>query len=172
MPPSPHPLVEPLLGLVGTWRGDGVGSLPGGDPFHWAERLEVGHGGTPALWFRQRTTRPDGTPFHAEDGWVRVPPELPPDGQGHRRVELAVASPTGVLEALDGTVETAVAAPSAIVLDASSTTTSATTVAATVAATRRRWTLSGDTLTVEFWMATPAHPEMFHHLTARLRRDT
>ena len=168
MPPSPHPLVQPLLGLVGTWLGEGTGQLPGGAPFRWRERLDVGHGGTPALWFRQRTTRPDGSPFHAEDGWIRVPPELQvPDGPG--RVELAVTSPTGVLEALAGTADRS---DVGVVLDASSTTVVGTDAAASVLATRRRWELVDDRLTCLFWMATPAHPDTFHHLTATFERGS
>ena len=165
MPPSPHTLVVPLLGLVGVWVGDGSGSLPGGEPFEWQERFEIGHGGTPALWFRQRTTRPDGSPFHAEDGWLRVPPELQDDADD-LAVEAAVAGPTGVLEALVGRCSTG----AGVVVDVHSTGVVGTPASAPVLSTRRRWTLTGDVLMVEFWMATPTFPERFHHLTAELRR--
>lgn len=166
--PDPHPLLGPLVDVLGTWTGQGVGHLPDAPEFTWDERLEVTTAGTPVVSFRQRTTRPDGSPFHAEDGWVRVPPELQAeDGGRPREVELAVTSPTGVLEALAGTLT---ATAHGFVLDASSTMLARTPAAATVNRTRRRWTWDGDDLLVEFWMATPRHPETFHHLTTRLRR--
>lgn len=164
--PDPHPLLGPLGELVGTWVGDGVGHVPGEPDFTWRERLVLATPGTPTLSFRQRTTRPDGSPFHAEDGWVRVPPELQRD-DGAARVELAVTSPTGVLEALAGTLTTTA---EGVVLDAMSTAVVGTPGARTVHETRRRWTFSDDELVVEFWMATPAHPVRFHHLTTRLQR--
>lgn len=166
--PAPHPLLGQLAELVGTWEGTGTGHLPDRPDFTWHERLRIATPGTPALAFHQRTTRPDGSPFHAEDGWVRVPPELQEDEpHGGRRVEMAVTSPTGVLEALAGRLE-----PTAegLVLEARSEMLARTPAAAQVHQTRRRWTWDGETLVVAFWMATPAHPEPFHHLTAHLHR--
>lgn len=173
--PVPHPLVTPFAGLVGTWVGDGVGRLPGRDEFTWRERFEVGHAGTPALWFRQRTRRPDGSPFHPEDGWVRLPPELQGDAVAGAlvdrgvaaRAEVVVASPTGIVETLAGDL---LPADDGCLLDVSSTTVARTPAAGEVLATRRRWTLTGDRLVTEFWMATPAEPDGFHHLTATLHR--
>lgn len=167
MAPTIHPAAAALGEFVGTWSGGGTGQLPGGDPFAWTEELEVGHAGAPALWFRQRTRRPDGSPFHAEDGWIRTPPELQDvDGTG-TWVELVVASPTGVVEALDGMVTSE---GGATTLDASSTTVARTAAAGLVLQTRRRWVVAGDELRVDFWMATPAHPTRFHHLTGRYER--
>lgn len=167
---EPHPLLGPLAELVGTWVGEGTGHLPDQPDFAWSERLEIGHVGTPALAFHQRTTRPDGGPFHAEDGWVRVPAELQEDQPaGQWQVELAVTSPTGILEALSGTLRTL---PDGFELAASSAMLARTPAAGQVIDTRRRWTWDGAGLTVEFWMATPTHPEPFHHLTARLHRRT
>lgn len=167
MDDAPHPLVAPIVGLVGVWTGSGTGRLPGGDEFRWDERFEIGHAGTPGLWLRQRTRRPDGSPFHAEDGWVRVPPERQP-AEGPAVVELAVTSPTGVLEALAGT---ATARAGHVEIDATSTAVVGTPAAATVHRTRRRWQLDGDELRVDFWMATPDHPDTFHHLSALLGRS-
>lgn len=168
MAPTIHPAASALGGFVGSWSGGGTGQLPGGDPFTWTEQLEVGHAGTPALWFRQRTRRPDGSPFHAEDGWVRTPPELQGvDGAG-TRVELAVASPTGIVEVLDGVVTVD---GGTTTLDATSTSVARTAAAGLVLSTRRRWQAVDDELRVDFWMATPAHPTRFHHLTGRFVRD-
>lgn len=168
--PEPHPLLGPLADLVGTWVGEGTGRLPGQPDFTWHERLRIEHVGTPALAFHQRTTRPDGGPFHAEDGWIRVPPELQEDQpEGLRQVELAVSSPTGILEALTGTLRTT---PVGFELEASSAMLARTPAAGQVIDTRRRWTSDGTMVTIEFWMATPTHPEPFHHLTARLERQT
>lgn len=168
--PDPHPLLGPLAGLLGTWAGEGTGQLPGESPFTWRERLHLDHVGTPALSLRQRTTRPDGSPFHAEDGWLRVPPELQDDAVDQWQVELAVTSPTGILEALAGTVRTT--GPGGLELDVASTGLARTPAAGEVLATRRRWRRDGDALVVEFWMATPAHRDLFHHLTAHLHRTT
>lgn len=168
--PEPHPLLGPLGPLVGVWAGEGTGQLPGQPDFSWHERLRIEHVGTPAIAFHQRTRRPDGGPFHAEDGWVRVPPELQDDAAADtRRVELAVTSPTGILEALAGTLRPT---PEGFELEASSEMLARTPAAGQVLDTRRRWTYDGQALTIEFWMATPTHPEPFHHLTARLHRDS
>lgn len=165
--PSPHPVVVPLAPLLGTWVGEGEGWLPDGRSFTWRERLHVEHGGGPALAFHQRTVRPEGGPFHAEDGWLRVPPELQaPDAP--LRVELAVTSPTGILEALAGTADVT---DEGLEVDVHSTAVTATPAAGEVLGTRRRWILDGDTLGVDFWMSTPAFPDRFHHLTARLTRQ-
>lgn len=164
--PDAHPLLGPLAAVVGDWVGEGVGRLPDQPDFAWRERLSITTPGTPVLAFAQRTKRLDGTPFHAEDGWVRVPPELQAGG-GDAAVELAVTSPTGVLEALAGTMTTTA---DGFVLDSTSTDVIGTPAAATVHETRRRWTLAGDELTIDFWMATANHPDRFHHLTSRLRR--
>lgn len=166
--PDPHPLLGPLAEVVGTWTGAGTGHLPDQPDFTWQERLRIETVGMPTLSFHQRTTRPDGSPFHAEDGWIRVPPELQGDALGDpRRVEVAVTSPTGILEALAGTLHTT---EQGFVMEADSTMLASTPAAGQVTETRRRWTWDGATLQVTFWMATPAHPEPFHHLTAHLHR--
>lgn len=168
--PDPHPLLGPLADVLGAWEGEGTGRLPGHPDFSWHERLRIETPGTPALAFHQRTTRPDGSPFHAEDGWVRVPPELQQgEPAGRRRVEMAVTSPTGILEALDGAAEPT---PDGFVLEVASVMLAGTPAAGHVLETRRRWTWDGGTLTVAFWMATPDHPEPFHHLTAHLQRTS
>lgn len=167
--PSLHPLLGPLAGLVGVWTGQGTGQLPGQPSFVWRESLVIEHVGTPACSFRQRTTRPDGDPFHAEDGWIRVPPELQSDEpEGRRQVELVVTSPTGILEALSGTLQTTAGG---FELQATSAMLARTPSAGHVTDTRRRWALDGDELTCEFWMATPTNRDPFHHLSARLHRD-
>lgn len=169
--PDAHPLLGPLAELVGTWEGTGTGRLPGQPDFSWQEQLRVATPGTPVLSFQQRTTRPDGTPFHAEDGWVRVPPELQEDQPaGRARVELAVTSPTGILEALSGTLQQADDGVAGFVMEATSAMLARTPAAGRVTETRRRWTWDGEVLVVEFWMATPEHPQPFHHLTAHLHR--
>ena len=168
---TPHPLLGPLGGLVGGWQGHGEGRLPDQPDFSWRERLDLATPGTPALAFRQRTTHADGSPFHAEDGWVRVPPELQDEaGTGAARVvELAVTSPTGILEALRGTLRRTA---DGLLLDVASTAVVGTDAAGAVTSTRRRWRWDGDELTIDFWMATPRYPTMFHHLTSHLRRTT
>lgn len=157
-----HPDLRAAAPLVGTWTGDGEGHFPGLDDFAWTERMDVVSSGAPALSWRQRTRRPDGSPFHAEDGWLRLPPAAP-DGTA----ELTVAQPTGIIEAHAGTL---VVDGDGLVLDVSATAVAGTPTARTVRATRRRWRLVGDELHVDMWMATPRVPELTHHLVAVLHR--
>jgi hypothetical protein len=166
--PTPHPLLGPLTSLIGVWAGAGSGSLPGGPTFSWSERLTVTHVGTPALSVQQRTKRADGSPFHAEDMWVRVPPELQLEDGDTTSIELVVTSPTGILEASAGI---ATGTSTGCVLDATTTAIARTLAAGEVLATRRRYRVNGDHLAVDFWMATPADPDLFHHLTAELDRE-
>jgi len=155
-----HPDLDGLAGLVGTWSGPGEGHFPTTDDFAWDERMEVlAPPGRPVLAFRQRTTRPDGTPFHAEDGWVRVVP----DG-----LELTVAQPTGIVEVHAGSLATT----DGVVCDWTSTAVVGTPTARTVVAVRRCWQLVGDDLRLDLWLHTPAVDELTHHLTARLARVT
>ena len=98
MEPALHPDVEPLAFLLGTWRGEGDGEWPRGEPFRYGEEMTFEHVGDAFLLYAQRSWMlEDGSPLHFERGFLR------PAGPG--RVELVLAHPLGVAEVAEGTVE-------------------------------------------------------------------
>lgn len=94
MPPNPHPAIERLSFLLGTWQGEGHGDYPTIDGFDYVETVVFEHFGKPFLAYTQRTRGVDGAPLHAESGYLR-PIE---DGT----LELIIAQPTGVVEIHNG----------------------------------------------------------------------
>ncbi|MFD4554027.1 FABP family protein [Streptomyces sp. NPDC058469] len=159
--PAPHPLLAPVLGLLGHWHGRGEGEYPTLDgDFAYAQDVTFSHDGRPFLHYEARAwiLDADGTPLRPaarESGWWR----LQLDG----RVEALITQPTGIAEILvgratDGTVELAThevaLAPTAKKVTASS----------------RRYTLTDDsTLTFDHELEAVGQP-LQHHLSARLRR--
>jgi hypothetical protein len=162
VPPELHPALEPLAGLVGTWEGEGSGHYPTIEPFSYGERITFGHVGKPFLTYEQRTWRPDdGTPMHAEAGYLRVVPGV---AIGALAVEWVLAHPTGIAEIEEGRYVDGV-------LDLHATTVGRTATAKPVHALRRRVLLDGDVVSYDLWMAHGRTPET-HHLTAQLHRTT
>lgn len=159
--PAPHPLLEPVLGLLGHWHGRGEGEYPtlAGD-FTYAQDVTFSHDGRPFLHYEARAWLLDADaaplrPAARESGWWR----LQPDG----RVEALVTQPTGIAEILVGH-----ATPGTVELATHEV--ALTPTAKKVAATRRRYTLTDDTtLTFEHDLAAVEEP-LQHHLSARLRR--
>jgi hypothetical protein len=158
--PAPHALLEPVLGFLGTWHGRGQGGYPTlAEDFTYAQEVTFSHDGRPFLRYEARAwlLDGDGTPLRPaarESGWWR----LQPDG----RVEALITQPTGIAEiavghAADGTV------------DLSTHDVALTPTAKEVTATRRRYTLSDDTLTFVHDLAAVGQP-LQHHLSARLSR--
>ncbi|WP_328908557.1 FABP family protein [Streptomyces sp. NBC_00234] len=159
--PAPHPLLAPVLGLLGTWTGRGSGGYPTLDAeFAYAQEVTFSHDGRPFLHYEARAwlLDADGTPLRPsarESGWWR----LQPDG----RVEALITQPTGIAEisagrAGDGSV------------DLATEQVARTSTAKEVAATRRRYTLADeDTLDFVHDLAAVGQP-LQHHLSARLRR--
>lgn len=159
--PAPHALLAPVLGLLGTWAGQGRGGYPTlDDEFAYAQEVTFSHDGRPFLHYTSRAwlLGPDGRPLRPsarESGWWRLQPE--------GRVEALITQPTGVAEiavgrAGDGTVDLAThevaLAPTAKQVDA----------------TRRRYTLTdADTLTFVHDLAAVGQP-LQHHLAAEFRR--
>ena len=160
--PAPHPLLEPVLGLLGTWRGRGEGGYPSLDSdFAYEQEITFSHDGRPFLHYEARSwlVGSDGAPLRPsarESGWWR----LQPGG----RVEALITQPTGIAElavggADGGTVE--------LLADP----VHRTPTAKEVNVYRRRYTLSEDgTLTYVHDMAAVGRP-MHRHLEARLRRE-
>ncbi|MFI0982060.1 FABP family protein [Streptomyces sp. NPDC021093] len=163
VPPAPHPLLTPVLALLGTWRGQGSGQYPTLDEdFTYAQEVTFTHDGRPFLHYEARAwlLAPDGTPLRPsarESGWWR----LQPDG----RVEALITQPTGIAEIAVGT---ATSAPTTVDLSAHEV--AFTPTAKKVDATRRRYTLTDDgTLAFTHDLAAVGQP-LQHHLSARLHR--
>ncbi|MEU9327964.1 FABP family protein [Streptomyces canus] len=161
--PAPHPLLEPVLGFLGVWRGRGRGGYPTLDgDFAYAQEVSFRHDGRPFLRYEARAWLLDGDgaplrPAARESGWWR----LQPDG----RVEALVTQPTGITEILVGH-----AGEGAV--DLSTHSVALTPTAKDVTATRRRYTLAdgdGDTFTFVHDLAAVGQP-LQHHLSATLRR--
>ena len=92
-----HPACLPLMWMLGTWRGEGVGGYPTMETFNYGEELTFSHVGKPFLAYTQKTwSLDDGRPLHAETGYWRP--------QGPHRLEVVVAHPTGILEMYYGTI--------------------------------------------------------------------
>ncbi|QEU95596.1 FABP family protein [Streptomyces kanamyceticus] len=159
--PAPHPLLAPVLGLLGTWHGRGRGEYPTLEAdFSYAQEVTFSHDGRPFLHYEARAwlLDADGAPLRPsarESGWWR----LQEDG----RVEALITQPTGIAEiavgrAADGTVEIATHEVAR------------TPTAKEVDATRRRYTLTdADALDFAHDLAAVGQP-LQHHLSAQLRR--
>jgi hypothetical protein len=97
MEPALHPDAQALAFLLGTWRGEGEGEWPRGEPFRYGEEMTFEHVGEPFLMYSQRSWSPeDEGPIHFERGFLR------PGGSG--RVEFVLAHPLGIAEVAEGTV--------------------------------------------------------------------
>ncbi|WP_329242309.1 FABP family protein [Streptomyces sp. NBC_01478] len=159
--PTPHPLLTPVLALLGHWHGRGKGEYPtlAGD-FTYAQDVTFTHDGRPFLHYEARAWILDaeGTPLRPaarESGWWR----LQPDG----RIEALITQPTGIAEILVGTA-------TGDTVDLATHDVALTPTAKKVTATRRRYTLTDDTtLAFEHDLEAVGEP-LQHHLSARLRR--
>lgn len=101
MEPEPHPEIESLAFLLGTWEGPGVGGYPTIDSFRFGQEIIFGHTGKPYLTYTSQTWRLDedgnlGAPLARESGYWRPRPG--------GRVEVVLAHPTGIAEIYLGEV--------------------------------------------------------------------
>jgi hypothetical protein len=97
-------LLHPLGFLIGTWRGEGVGAVPGGGgpDYPYAEELRIYDDGSPWLAYTTHVVAiDDGRWLHSESGWWGA---LPATEDGTVGVELVLTRPTGVTEVLIGRV--------------------------------------------------------------------
>ncbi|MFE2884757.1 FABP family protein [Streptomyces sp. NPDC059272] len=159
--PAPHPLLDPVLGLLGHWQGKGEGEYPTLDgDFTYAQEVTFTHDGRPFLHYEARAwiLTPDGTPLRPaarESGWWRLQPEA--------RVEALITQPTGIAEILVGKA-------TAGTVDLTTHEVALTPTAKKVTATRRRYTLTDEsTLTFAHDLEAVGQP-LQHHLSAQLHR--
>ena len=172
---EPHPAVDHLAPLLGTWRGGGRGDYPTIEAFDYTEEVTICHVGKPFLAYSQRTRGADGAPLHAETGYLRP--------AGERGLELLVVHPSGIAEVLVGEVTVthyglllvlhagadgeAGAGPENRVGPAGGVFLAPT--AKQVDATERRISVDGDTMHYEVHMAAVGEP-LTPHLEATLHR--
>ncbi|MGW6022537.1 FABP family protein [Streptomyces sp. NPDC055099] len=159
--PTPHALLAPVLGLLGTWHGRGQGEYPTLESdFTYAQEVTFSHDGRPFLRYEARAWLLDADdaplrPSARESGWWR----LQPDG----RVEALITQPTGI-------AEIAVGRATGGTIDLATGEVARTPTAKEVTATRRRYTLTDDGhLTFAHDLEAVGQP-LQHHLSARLRR--
>ena len=153
--PALHPQLRPLAGLVGVWRGRGIGEYPSITSFAYREEIRFDHSGKPLLSYAQHTWSLDvGAPLHSESGFWRVGPG--------GAVEVVLAHPFGVIEISEGRVHDDV-------IDVASRSLVSTTTGSRVDGIRRILRLDGDVLSYTVDMAASGH-ELQQHLQAELTR--
>jgi hypothetical protein len=135
--------VHPLGFLIGTWRGEGVGAVAGGDgpDYPYAEELRIYDDGSPWLAYSSRVVTTDGGAWlHSESGWWRT---TEPAEDGTVVVELVLTSPTGVTEVLIGQI---VEGPAGESVELASDVVARTPTAPAVKADRRLYAVRGGKL--------------------------
>jgi hypothetical protein len=149
-----HPALESIGPLLGVWAGDGRGQYPTIDSFAYTEEISFLPGpGKPFAAYTQRTWAADGSPLHAEVGYLRVTP----DG-----LELIIAQPTGLVEIHQGEKAGRTLVFRSLSVHASPT-------AKAVGEVVRRLTVDGDSLSYTLDMAY-AEVSLTLHLEATLHR--
>jgi hypothetical protein len=162
----PEPL-RPLAFLIGTWRGEGVGAVPGGagPDYPYSEELRIHPDGSEGLAYRSRVTSiEDGRWLHSEQGWWRAQPA---DEEGSVAVELVIARPTGVTEVLIGRV---VVGPAGEQVELVSDVVARTPSAPAVTADRRLYAVRGGKLMYAIDLAA-GEAGLAPHLAAALDRS-
>ncbi len=156
---DPHPGLAPLLFLLGTWEGAGIGGYPTIESFRFGQEISFTHNGKPFLSYVSRTWLLDeegipGRPLATESGYWRPQP----GGD----VEVLLAHPTGLAEVYLGEVtDTRIELRTDIV--------ARTATAKDVAAGHRLYGLVGDDLAWAYDMAAVGQP-MQPHVSAQLKR--
>lgn len=154
--PPLHPDLQPLLFLLGSWKGKGEGSYPGIEDFTYLEVATFTQMGKPFIAYTQRTRDAStGAPLHTETGYIR------PTGPG--RAEFVVAQPTGIVEVHD-----VIVSDSTIRMHATNVT--STPTATHVEGVNRQLTVQGDDMHYVLDMAATGHA-MQRHLEATLTRS-
>ena len=157
--PELHPLLEPLRGLLGTWRGKGEGGFPTLGLFEYTEEavFEAIHPSKPVVAYSHKTARAAcGSPMHRESGFLKALP----DG----KITWTVAQVTGMAEVADGSWSAEKGELSTVSRELAG--------AEKVTHVARVYTLSQDkhSLSYTVSMATHAVPQLTKHLSATLKK--
>lgn len=158
--PAPHPLLRPVLPLLGRWHGRGTGEYPTLEQdFRYEQEITFSHDGRPFLRYEARAWLIDASgnpvrPAGREAGWWRVTPDA--------TLEVVLAHPTGIVETYVGRV-------SDTEIEIETQDVAMTPLAKEVTGTRRHYALGCAEMTVTHDMAAVGQP-LQHHLTAHLRR--
>ena len=155
-----HPGIAKLVALLGNWAGRGSGEYPTIEAFGYTEEVRIGHTGKPFLTYSQRTRSDDGSPLHAETGYIRMP--------SADCVEFVIAHPTGITEIDEGSVTFI---ERGLVLDLYSTAVAGSASAKEIVAVARSIRVDGDELSYTLQMAAVGLPRQ-HHLSATLHRQS
>lgn len=159
---DPHPLLRPVLPLLGRWHGRGEGHYPTLErDFRYEQEVTFSHDGRPFLRYEARAWLIDEhgaavRPAGRECGWWRVTPDA--------SLEVVLAHPTGIVETYTGRATDTE-------FEIATGQVALTPLAKEVTATRRQYALQDGWLTVTHDMAAVGQP-LRHHLTTRLRRRT
>lgn len=155
MGPQPHPDIETLSFLLGTWLGEGKGEYPTVRPFAYGEEVRFWHVGKPFLAYTQRTwALDDDRPLHSEMGYWRPQPG--------GALEVILAHPFGITEVEIGAVSGQRVELMTHSIEGSPTAKEVTRV-------ERSFRVTGDVLGYDLRMAAVGQP-VTHHLQAELRR--
>jgi len=98
--PALHDQCQPLLPLVGVWRGEGEAVYPSIDgPFRFGQQITFAHDGRPFLYYESRAWLLDDAgavirPAAREVGWWRPQPD--------ETIEVLIAHATGIVEVYYG----------------------------------------------------------------------
>lgn len=161
MPPELHPNLHALAPLLGTWQGRGSGEYPTIEPFDYLEEVTFSHVGKPFLIYGQKTkSTVDGSPLHAETGYLRVPRD--------NEVELVLAHPSGITEIEVGRY---VVDGSTVELEVATTDVGVAPTAKEVTSLARHLRFDGDELVYSVQMGAVGQ-HLQHHLSAVLHRKT
>jgi hypothetical protein len=145
---------SPLTAFVGTWRGEGEGTLPRMPVFTYQEEIRFDDLGADVAYFQRAWDPASGRTLHAEAGIWRLGTD------GRLVASIAQARRNEVSE---GTLRGGE-------VRLTSTRTGAAEGVMPVAASRRTYRIDGETLTYEFEMATGDMREPSQHLAGTLRR--
>jgi hypothetical protein len=147
-----------LAAFVGTWHGDGTGTLPGMPAFGYEEEIRFEDLGRDVAYLQRAWDPASGQTLHAETGIWRV---IEIDPESH--VLVATFSQPRRTEVAEGPIR----AGHTLVV---STKTAAVRGAKGVTTTQREYRVLGNELTYEFWMATRVFSTAKQHPSGTLRR--
>ena len=155
---NPHPALDRLAFLVGTWTGRGHGDYPTIDGFDYDEEITiVPLGPKPVLRYAQLTWAANTKePMHTEIGFIRP--------AGADAAELVIAQPTGITEIHTGALDGQRIVFRSVSVERAPTAKEVLTV-------ERRIEVGEDSLTYELLMGAVGQPHQLH-LEATLGRSS